>query len=175
MLLAIYFWLPCINKIKFHTFHKIETFLDVTLCQPVNSYQLSKGSQCLWNVWTTCPTTKKTWIYRDSTVRTSNLTPYTPVNVPKHKTGPLPPRSGPLNPKLAGNMLHATQCYVCCRKFYNEKTSYNPLGSKAKTEQWSSYPISWQAVRENLTTDTIWIDNIKILTPGVLVVYRCED
>ena len=175
MLLAIYFWLPCINKTKVYTFHKIQTFSDVTLCQQLNSYQLSKGSQCLWNVRTTCPAMKKTWIYRNSTVRISNFTPHTPVNEPKHKTGILPPRSGPLNPKLAGNMLRATQCYVCCRKFYNGETSYNPFHSKAKIEQWSSSPISWQAVRENFSTDTDWLDSTKNLTPGVLVVYLCHD
>jgi len=44
MLHAIYVWLPCINKINLHTFHKIQTFLEVMPCQLVNIYQLSEGS-----------------------------------------------------------------------------------------------------------------------------------
>lgn len=174
MLQAIYVWMPCINKIKLHTLHKIQTFSDVTLCQLVNSYQLSKGSKCLWNVRITCPVTKKIWIYRNSTVRTSYLTPHTPVNIPKHETCPLPPIPGPLNPHLAGNMLRATQCYICRRNIDNEKTSRNPFHSKAKTEQWSGSPISRQAVKDNFSTDTVWIDNIKNLTPGVLAVCLCQ-
>ena len=170
MFQAIYIWLPHIKKIKLHTFRKIQTFSDVTLCHLVNSYWIYEGSQCLWNVRTTCPATKKTWIYGSSTVRTSNLTPHTPVNAPKYKTGPIPPRSSPLNPQLAGNIaLGATQCYFRCRKFYDGKTSHNPFRRKAKAEQCSGSPISWQAVRENFTTDTVWIDNIKNLTPGVSV------
>ena len=51
------------------------------------------------------------------------------------KVGPLPPKPVPLKPQLAGNMLHATQCYVCRTNFYNEKTSFNPFHSKAKTER----------------------------------------
>ena len=36
MLQAIYVWLPSINKTNLHTFHKIQTFSDVTLCEMVN-------------------------------------------------------------------------------------------------------------------------------------------
>jgi hypothetical protein len=57
----------------------------------------------------------------------------------------------------------------------NKKTPCNPFHSKAKTERWSSSPISWQGVKDNFSTDAVWIDNIKNLTPGVLAVYLCQD
>ena len=51
------------------------------------------------------------------------------------KAGQACPSTGPINPKLAGNTLPATLCYVAHGDIFNVKNSFNPLPGKAVTER----------------------------------------
>ena len=52
-------------------------------------------------------------------------------------------RAGLLSPRLAGNMLPATQHYVFRGDVWNERRSFNPLPGKAATESPSNLENLW--------------------------------